>query len=464
MATPGVARRSIDPRLVALPACAAAAASAGVGAVEAPGLALAGVVAAAFAAIAFVDLAAGVAVFAALTFVERAPGMDVALPLGRVGIVVLVVAALRRSGPLLFRERPFFAWSAVVLAAWAAASVLWAVDVGAAFAEAARIATGVALVFVVFAAIRNARDVRWVLSGYVAGALATVVLGVLPLPIEAAETQPGRLTGGVGDPNILAAVLLPALVVVAFAIRAARGLAARWVMLCAVSALTVALFLTQSRGGLVALAAALVAALFFAGPLRAHALAAVLVIAAVSVGYYAVAAPPQLRERVTNFTERGGTGRVDLWSVAAEVTRDHPLTGVGAGNFTAVEARYASEAINLENVRMVVDEPHVVHNTFLEISAELGLVGLVLLGVLAVGALALSLRAARAFAAAADLELEVLARGLATGLVALLVAFVFISGQAKEQLWLLLGVAFALSSVARRAQAGRRDASPSASA
>jgi hypothetical protein len=48
-----------------------------------------------------------------------------------------------------------------------------------------------------------------------------------------------------------------------------------------------------------------------------------------------------------------------------------------------------------------------------------------------------------------DTSFDALARGLLVGIAGLLVAFLFVSGQAKEQLWVLLGVAAALPALAR---------------
>jgi len=107
----------------------------------------------------------------------------------------------------------------------------------------------------------------------------------------------------------------------------------------------------------------------------------------------------------------------------------------------------------LRYVDLVVDRPHVVHNTYLEMLAESGVVGLGLTLALAAIAVSSALRAARRFERAGERGLAVLARGVVAADAGLLTAAVFISAQATATVWvllalgpMLLGVAVVLSS------------------
>ena len=62
--------------------------------------------------------------------------------------------------------------------------------------------------------------------------------------------------------------------------------------------------------------------------------------------------------------------------VALRIVEGHPFGGVGLGNFQTVEPSYATQTLNLTIVRQIVTERLVVHNTYLQIAADLGLVGL----------------------------------------------------------------------------------------
>jgi O-antigen ligase len=132
------------------------------------------------------------------------------------------------------------------------------------------------------------------------------------------------------------------------------------------------------------------------------------------------------------------------------VIADHPVVGVGAGNFQVVAPEYATETFNLRSVHLVVDEPHVAHSTYLGVFADLGVVGLLAFVLVVTACLMLALRSAKLFAMTRDGELELVSRAVVVGLIGMLTALVFLSGQYEKQLWLLLGFAVALHALARR--------------
>lgn len=438
-------RRGTDARWFALPV-ALLAPSLGVAAVVSPVAAVAGAAALLFVTVAFYDLAAGVALFTTLTFLESLPGVGDGLGAVKLGGLVLVLAALRRSGaPFLLKERPALAYVATFFAGWAVASSLWAEDVARAGGDGLRLVLNVALVFVVFAAVRDARDARLIVWGYLAGGAAAAVVGFLD-PAGASN----RLAGGLGEPNFLAAVLIPALVFALFMLGSTeRAAARRWLLWGLVLLFTVAIFMTQSRGGLVALAVTFVAALLFGSRrTRRHFAALGGVAASFGLVYYAAFASSWALERLEN--PGGGTGRADLWSVATDVIADHPVLGVGAGNFPIVAPQYAAEPINLPLARLVVDTPKVAHNTYLGVFADLGIVGLLAFVMIVLSTLFLARRATRYFARSGEVELELLCRAVFVGLVGMLAAFVFLSGEYEKRLWLLLGLGVALYGLARR--------------
>jgi len=439
------ARPGPDTRWLVLPV-AVLAPLLGAAAVVSPIAAVTGAVAVLFVTLAFYDLAAGVALFAAIIFFETLPGASGAgLGAVKVAGIVLVLAALRRSGtPLLAREHPLLAYLAVLLGAWAFASMLWAQDVSRAAADALRFGLGITLLFIVFAAVQQPRHVHWLVWGYISGAAAAALVGI----VGTSSADESRLTGGLGDPNFLAAMLVSALVLAVFELGWTRRPAQRWLLWGCVVLFTVSLYLTQSRGGLVALAASFAAGLVFGGPVRRYFVVLGTLVVAVGFAYYAMFASSFAVERLTN--PGRGTGRADVWSIATEVISDHPLVGVGAGNFPVVARQYATEPENLPFVRLVVDTPKVAHNTYLGTFADLGLVGLLAFAFVIVAALVFAGRSVRVFARARNVELELLSRAVLIALIGMLTAFVFLSGQYEKQLWLLFGLAIALHALARK--------------
>ncbi|MGH2980094.1 MAG: O-antigen ligase family protein, partial [Solirubrobacterales bacterium] len=98
----------------------------------------------------------------------------------------------------------------------------------------------------------------------------------------------------------------------------------------------------------------------------------------------------------------------------------------------------------------IIDTPKVAHNTYLQILAELGIVGLTLFLTIIGFAISCALKAARWFGNHGDTQMELVARGMVVALVGILAADFFISEQFGKQLWLLLGLGPALYGVARR--------------
>jgi O-antigen ligase len=152
---------------------------------------------------------------------------------------------------------------------------------------------------------------------------------------------------------------------------------------------------------------------------------------------------------VTKFSVGSGTGREDLWRVAIQMFKNHPLNGVGTGNFQVVEPRYALQNINLPRVDLVVDTPKVAHNTYLHVLTELGVVGFAAFAGMLLGALGLAWRAIHTLARRGELRMEILGRGVLIGTIGMLAAYVFITAQYEKQLWLLLGICAALATLAR---------------
>jgi putative inorganic carbon (hco3(-)) transporter len=406
------------------------------------------------------NLAAGVVLFTVLIFFALIPSISSSgVTFAKLGGVILAFAWLlrlfsRNPPAMLFRDHPFVACIAVLVAAWAFASSIWAMNPAVAISDAFRFAQEMLLIFTVYSAIERPRHVWWVITAFIAGAVATALIGLAGATPQDQYSPLGqsRLGGGIGDPNELAAFLVPAIVFAMFALAAARTALARWLLVSSVIICALALFRTESRGGIVASGVVLIAALFLSGPVRLRALVGISATAAFGLLYFTVIAPPQAFARITEFRSDQGSGRLDLWHVAVQVVRHHFIFGVGAGNFRVVEPLYAITDINLRATRHVLDNA-VVHNTYLNLLAEMGVVGFLLFAAVVIAALKMAMQAVRTFAAAGNSEMEVVSRGLIIGTVGMLAAFFFLSAQHEKQLPLVLGLLMALLSVARASAA-----------
>jgi O-antigen ligase len=204
---------------------------------------------------------------------------------------------------------------------------------------------------------------------------------------------------------------------------------------------------SESRGGALALLVTLVAAMVvFRGRRVQVSVVALVVLALVAVWF---SASPTAWDRVSSF-DNGGSGRSDLWTVASRAADEHVVLGVGLNNFTAVAPRYVREPGTLTQVELLTERPQVVHNTYLQMLTEAGVIGLGLFLVFVAGCLAAAGRAARVFRHRGRPDGEVLAQAVLVATIAMLSAGVFISAGVDKRLWILLGVGPALLALAQR--------------
>jgi putative inorganic carbon (HCO3(-)) transporter len=154
--------------------------------------------------------------------------------------------------------------------------------------------------------------------------------------------------------------------------------------------------------------------------------------------------------RLTSFTAGGGGGRSDLWAVATKAFTANPVLGVGAGNYTIQEPRFLLD-IHQRLARADLILAHVeVHNTYLQLAAELGVVGVVIF-VFTVLSPLLACRAAVSLSeVAGEWRASIVGRGLFAGTVGMLTAFVFLTAQYQKQLWVTLGLVLAYSGIIER--------------
>ena len=403
----------------------------------------------------FVNLTFGLAFLTLISFFDVLPdhsALNFTKPIGFVLTVSWAAALLVRGKhmPVLTRDQPLLAYTLFAFLGWSALSIAWADSAAKVESSLIRLTLAVVLILIVHSTIRTARELRLVAWTYLTGTALTTLYG-FAFGIESF----GRFDGGLGEPTFMASVLVASFGLAGFMLASTKSTLARLILVAFCVLDLVTLPLTQSRGGLVALGIVLVVAFAVAGRLRSRAIALGLVVAAIGVGYFAVLAPATLKARALNISAEGSTGRTDLWGLAWRISLDHPIQGIGLANVPVVESRYFSATFNILDVLRLRHKQFVTHNTYLEILAELGVVGLVLFASVIGGAIAVSLRAVRKIAATGDRETDALARGVITGVIGLLAAYVFLTGQYDKQLWLLVGLLVALPTVAESVSKGR---------
>ncbi|MGH8915446.1 MAG: O-antigen ligase family protein [Acidimicrobiia bacterium] len=187
-----------------------------------------------------------------------------------------------------------------------------------------------------------------------------------------------RIAGPLGDANFFGQLLV---VVFPFALERAFRERSRLPMLIAIAATLLigsAVVLTYSRGALIGIFVATVVALAWIRPAPRKVLVALFVSALVLIS-----TPGQYFERIgtigqflqigsgSGLEDASFQGRTSEMLVGLEMFHDHPLSGVGPGNYPGRYVEYSS-ALGLD-YRLELRQPH---SLPIEVAAELGILGL----------------------------------------------------------------------------------------
>ena len=276
------------------------------------------------------------------------------------------------------RGAPLLAGSLVLYLA--ATALAFAVAAGAETARAPlrSLVTGLLLFGATTLSIRERRQIPWVLAGISGGALlagayaayqgATGFTGSEGFVTESGEIV-HRVTAGFAHPNALGGFLVQLVPFVIAGLLIARR--ARPLHAVALAFALAGLYLSFSRSAVVAL---LLVPFFFVH--RRQALLAVPLIAV----FVLFAAPDLSRERFATLTESGAefASRSDIWRTATSVWSEHPVTGVGLGEFPGAYAESRIPGKQFLPNTTLQPPPHA-HNVFLQNLSEQGLIGLVAL-------------------------------------------------------------------------------------
>jgi putative inorganic carbon (HCO3(-)) transporter len=265
-----------------------------------------------------------------------------------------------------------------------------------------------------------------------------------------------RLAGPIGEKNRYAQVLLVLLPLALSRLRAERRGSMRLLAGACAALILAGVVLSFSRGAGVALLIVLLAA----GALRMISLRQTLAILAVVVGLAAVIAPDyivrlqSLGGADTALSQSSGVdgaiqGRATENIAALHVFRDHPVLGVGPGQFFN---RYSAQYGNALDLRFL-EQNRRAHNLYLEIAADTGLLGLAaFVGIVAVTMA--QLRRLSVLCRARAPELASLGQALLLALIAYMASGAFLQLAYQRYFWFLMALANAAVWLLRR-EAGR---------
>ncbi len=425
------------------------------------GLSVGIVLAIPFFVLVFMDLALAIAIWVGMLFVAHLSALSVAPTAIEILLALAWLAAggnVRGRLPVL-RDNVRIVWAIAAFLVWVTISAAWSFSPSDAGSQIGTWWQSAIMFLIVATTLTTVRDVRLVTFAFVIGACVSVLIGLLGYggPTNNAvriAAVGNRLTGGGGDPNYQASAFLAAMFVAGGLVSVVQTRRAKLMMGFALAFITIGFIATESRGGLLALGVAAIAAFVLLPEQRRQVLAA-LGIGALGLGVWVIIRHNALA-RITDFS--GGTsGRHDQWTIAWKIFKQHPLLGVGINNFRQFEPRYVLQpGTTLNHVHLVAETPEIVHNAFLQFLAETGVVGFALFILVVTGCLRATWQAIQRFEAVGDRAYASLSRAVLIGAIGMLAAMFFISDADDFRLWTLFALGPVLLSLSKR----RRPAAP----
>jgi O-antigen ligase len=407
--------------------------------------------------VALLDIPLAIALWLPLVYLADVPAISEAMH----GASVLVafaalgaVAGRRSAAAAALSRHARLLIAFVLLVAWLLLSLAWAQYPGVAGKETIAWLTSLAIVASVLATARTTRDIKIILAFFVLAVAISVTFGLVANALggytgatQTLTEEEGRLRGGIGDPNYLAIGIVGALPLAIGLARITRSAHARALLWVTVPLLVAGLAATASRGGLLGAIAGFLVAFALARGARRRLLALALVLVAMLAIWFA--ASPSAWQHV--FSNRDRTsGRASITVVALRVYADHPVLGTGLSNYPLQAPEYVDRPGTLQDVNFIAERHLQVHDAYLQVLVEDGIVGLCLMLAVIGGCLWAGWQARRRFERLGDRRMAALAAAVMVAAASMLTASLFVPDSADVQLWLVLAAGPALLAVAER--------------
>jgi len=303
--------------------------------------------------------------------------------LALIGIVALKLV-LRNYPPSLFRTRLWMPM--LLLLGFYVLSAYNSLYLDLASTPIRQLITAI-IIFTVTLVMGNEIDLNQIVTAIV----LSVVLSSLFSMLQSFGEPADRVTGLLADPNSFALLLCAAFPLALLRVKNEKKVFFKYFWLAVVLTVIISVMKTYSRSGLVVLGfIGGIITIYYRDDIRTiHPRYFGLVLAAIlfSVSAAVIFIPDEYVERVksltalkggvTNFEDRSLGRRASYFYVGMAVVKSHPILGNGPGSFpyNFAKSEYAS-ALAYSSDEIGGDLYRRAHNTYLEILAEIGILGL----------------------------------------------------------------------------------------
>jgi O-antigen ligase len=280
------------------------------------------------------------------------PGLT-AVPLAKIAGIMIFLTLTFSLLQIRWHMPPEITFLTLLVAQLWFAAIYSPVWKGGAVNVAADFSKVLPLVVVIYTAVRSITRLRWILFVQAASVATISIVSIISRPKTLGRLE-GVLHGVYSDPNdlaVLIALSLPLCLSLALTTRAFWKKLA-WVVI--MLAMILAVFLTASRAGAIALAVAALMCVWKLGVGRRRIALVVLIPLATMVFWLHAGDLLRFRLEQGN-SDASSQGRLRLLIQSLKVTAQRPLFGVGPGNFESVSGMW-----------------HATHNTYTQMSAEGG--------------------------------------------------------------------------------------------
>jgi hypothetical protein len=332
-----------------------------------------------------------------------------------------------------------------------ALSVVVAQDTTLAWFEIILLVESCLVYFYVANTVRTRKDVLFVVAMLMVACLVESLVMItmwftvtastnwdLPIHLHAEGIGRGdfmRLGGTVGSSNFAAAYLSISIASAASVLFTDLGKIHKWLAIGVLGLGSVALVMTFSRGGWMALALSLLLICGFVWKQRGISLkvpiAVIVILALLYIPFHSA-----ISERLFGDDRGSAESRIPLMNLAFRIIEDNPVLGVGSNNFTVVMDRYLTSEFR-EGFLFAV------HNKYLLVLAETGIAGLVALLAFLIGTVR---KGWQCWKVSNDL-LSPLALGFAAGIIGHMLHMtvdVFRGRPTQQLIWVIAGLVTAM--------------------